>query len=665
MLELFADLPRIKVPKFRRTYQTTNFERPTDWKPREYLPELDGVVALDLETLDPGLAANKGSSWYRHDEGFVCGVGISTFEDQFYLPVAHSDGNVDPDRAFRWFKAQAAKPSVTFVYANAPYDVGWLSKRHEIEFANLPHDVQTMATLLDETRFSYSLDTLSLEYLGEGKNDDAWKAACIRGGLQDPLSRMDLVPAWLAEQRGVIDVNRTIRLFRHLMPLIERDGLQRVLDLERECALVAVDMKALGVRVDLDRADQLRTDFTKRRTAALKRIHDLTRIHTTATDLQSLIRALKVEQPEIDLPTTDKGKESIRADVLDALPSSPVIDAIREARSLDKAIGTFLESYIFGHEYKGRIHADFNSLRRSDERGTGGATGGRWSSQNPNMQNIPVRTAIGIEVRKCFVSEVGEEWVKLDYASQEPRLLIHFADITRKNGRPLRGAAAMVARFNENPMLDLHLQTALLMFGHTPETWEMLDKAMRKALRGRSKTINLAIAYGAGGGNICDQLGLPTVMKSFDKGGRKISYRAAGDEGQVLLDKHFEAVPFLRQLQKIAKERAEDKMMVRTILGRIIRFAMLHGALARPHKALNAVVQGSAADQMKLAQVALRRAGVPLLVAVHDEADMSAPRGADAYIAKVKAIMEGVLPLRVPVIAEAKTAANWGDVSMD
>lgn len=665
MLELFADLPRIKVPKFRRTYQITNFERPAGWKPREHLPELSGVVALDLETFDPGLAAGKGSSWYKHDEGFVTGIGVGTFEDKFYLPVAHSDGNVDPDRAFRWLRVQAAKPDVTFVYANAPYDIGWLSKRHGIEFANLPHDVQTMAALLDETRYSYSLDSLGQAYLGVGKNDQELKDACIRGGLQDPMSRMDLVPGWLAEQYGLNDIDLTLRLFRHLMPMIEADKLGRVLDLERECALVAVDMKALGVRVDLDRADHLRTDFTARRATALGRIYDLTKVHTTATDLQSLIRALKVEQPDVDLPTTANGKESIAAAVLDGLPSSPVIEQIREARALDKAIGTFLESYIFGHEYRGRIHADFNPLRRSDERAQGGATGGRWSSQNPNLQNIPVRTAIGLEIRKCFVPEIGEEWVKLDYASQEPRLLIHFADITRKDGQPLRGAAAMVARFNENPLTDLHLQTALLMFRHTPETWEMLDKVLRKALRGRSKTINLAIAYGAGGGNICDQLGLPTVMRSFEKGGRKISYRAAGEEGQALLDRHYEAMPFLRELQKIAKGRAEDRGLVRTILGRIIRFAVVGGALARPHKALNAVVQGSAADMMKLAQVALRRAGVPLLVAVHDEADLSVPRGADAYIAKVKRIMEEALTLRVPVVAEAKTAANWGDVSAE
>ncbi|MFA5901735.1 MAG: DNA polymerase [Hyphomicrobium sp.] len=665
MLELFADLPEIKVPKYRRTYQITNFERPLDWRPREHLPELDGVYALDLETLDPGLTADKGSSWYKADEGFVTGIGVGDKHDQFYLPIAHSNGNVDPDRAWRWLAAQSVKPSVSFVYSNAPYDLGWLSKRHGVEFANAPYDVQAIAALLDETRFSYSLDTLGQHYLGRGKNDDDLIKACISGGLRDPMSRMDLVPAWLAEKYGLNDISLTIDLFHHLMPMIQRDGLAGVFELERECALVAVDMKALGVRVDLDRADQLRTDFKARRAAALAKIHELTGVHTSASDLQSLIRALKVEQPDVDLPTTAHGKESIAKGVLDALPSSPVIEAIREARELDKAVGTFIESYLFGHEYRGRIHADFNPLRRADEKGSGGATGGRWASQNPNLQNIPVRTKIGLEVRKCFVAEAGEMWAKFDYASQEPRLLIHFADITRLKGQPLKGAADMVRRFQENPLTDLHLQTALLMFGYTPETWEMLDKAMRKALRGRSKTINLAIAYGAGGGNICDQLGLPTVMKSFTKDGRTITYRAAGPEGQALLDRHFKAMPFLKQLQEIAKDRAEDKHMIRTISGRIIRFQSFGGQLLRPHKALNAVVQGSAADQMKAAQVAFRKEKIPLLVAVHDEGDFSVPRGADAYIARIKAIMEDVLPLRVPVVAEVKIGGNWGDVSVD
>jgi len=669
VLELFSDLPSIKVPKHRRTYQITNFERPLDYRPREHLPELDGVVALDLETHDPGLSEGRGSSWVRAGEGKICGIGIGgssgNADERFYLPVAHAGGNGDAERYFRWLAGQAAKPSVSFVYANAPYDLGWLSKRHGIEFANAPYDVQAMAALLDETRYSYSLDALGRDHLGRGKNDDDLKKACLQGRLIDPMSRMDLVPAWLAEKYGLNDIDLTIGLFNHLMPMIQREGLGRVLGLERECALVAVDMKALGVRVDLDRAERLEKEFSLRRAEALKRVHDLTGVHTSASDLQSLIKALKVERPEVHLPKTPTGKESIKDDVLEALPSSPVVDAIREARQLDKAIGTFLKSYIFGNVYKGRIHADFNPLRRSDETGSGGATGGRWSSQNPNMQNIPVRTAIGIEIRKCFVAELGEMWVKLDYASQEPRLLIHFADLTRYKGDALRGAAEMVARFNENPLTDLHLQTAMLMFGHTPETWEMLDKALRKALRSRAKTINLAIAYGAGGGNICDQLGLPTVMKSFVKDGRTITYRAAGDEGQALLDKHFRAMPFLKQMQQIAKERAEDLGMIRTILGRIIRFKRVGGDILRPHKALNAAVQGSAADQMKMAQVALRREKIPMLVAVHDEADLSAPRGADAYIARIRAIMEGVLPLRVPVVAEAKFADNWGDVSVD
>jgi DNA polymerase-1 len=331
-------------------------------------------------------------------------------------------------------------------------------------------------------------------------------------------------------------------------------------------------------------------------------------------------------------------------------------------RQYDKAIGTTLDG-LLEHQYKGRIHADFTPLPRADETGRGGASTGRFSSSNPNLQNIPIRVQeIGIPIRSCFVADPGCVWVKLDYASQEPRLTIHYAALM-----DLYKARAMVARFIEDPNTDLHLETALLMFGHSKETWEMLDKATRRNLRQRAKVINLALAYGAGGGNICRQLGLPVVRDSFiNEAGREITYWRAGETGQRLLDQHYRAVPFIRELQKIAKAKADEVGMIRTILGRICRFKKYGDRFGRTHKALNSLIQGSAADQIKKALVILRRAGILLPLVVHDEGDLSVPKGgAQAFIADVERMMEDAVPLLLPVVAEAKVGRNWGDVSAD
>jgi len=655
----------IELPKFPGRRKAglmfrPEFQRPLDWQPYDALPELEGVVFLDLENKDRGLGEGKGSSWYRPDGGFICGAAVGSAQGDFYLPLAHSEGNISLSKGISWLRAQAKKPSVTFCFHNAPYDLGWL-KSQDIEPVNLPHDTQAMATLLDEYRLSYSLDALGLEFLGEGKADAAFRERCRLGGVKDPMAYMDLIPAWLVEPYALQDIHLTRGLFSLFRQRIIDQELQEIYQLERECCVLAVDMKAQGVKLDLDEIERTRGEFGLRREEYIKLVLDLTGINVDPNDHKSIIKALKAENAEIELPTTPSGKrESVARDALDELPSSPVVDAIRWMRQYDKAIGTTLNG-LLSHQYKGRIHADFNPLRRSDETGSGGASTGRFSSSNPNLQNIPIRVPeIGVPIRRCFIPEHDCDWAKLDYASQEPRLTIHFAATM-----DLFKAWEMVFRFRADPYTDLHLETALLMFGHTHETWAMLDRRERRNLRQRAKVINLALAYGAGGANICDQLGLPTVWDEFEKDGKTIRYRKPGVTGEKLLQQHNKAVPFIRELQKIAKERASERGFVTTILGRRCRFRQFRGEYGRIHKALNSLIQGSAADQMKRALVLLRRQGILVPLSVHDEADISVPRGASAFIARIRQTMEEAVELLLPVIADVKLGDNWGAVSGD
>ena len=643
MAGLFDDLlpsrPLIRPRRQQLTHPI--FTKPADYSPEVDLPELSGIVALDTEGKDPGLAAGTGSSWPHHGIGFNCGYGISWDGGDFYLSVRHADGNMDPDRVHRWLRAQARKPDVTFVYANCQHDLGWLW-REGIEPVNAPIDVQGMAALLDEYRLSYSLDTLSLEFLGEGKSDAEFAAACAAGGLTDPKSNMDLVPGWIAKPYGTRDARLTRGLYYDFAPKLTAEDLDRVHELERECFLVGVDMKRHGVRVNLDKAAQHMARFERLRDQQLARVKDLTGINCSATDLQSLARALLVETPSLELPKTASGLNSIRKEVLDGL-KSPVADAVNAARKYDKAVGTFFRGYIMGCAVRGRIHADFNPLKRSKDEDGGGTKGtgtGRWSCTDPNLQNVPTRDKeIGPAVRECFEAEEGEQWGKLDFSAQEPRLGVHFAELIN-----LPGSHQMGDRFRRDPLTDLHRETSILM----------------SVERSPAKIINLAIWYGAAGAEIARRLGLPTIWKQVD--GKMVE--RAGPEAARLIRTHHRNMPFVKGLQEKTKEWADRRGYVRTITGRRCRFQRYGDGYSRTYKACNSVIQGSAADQMKTAQVRMRREGILPLIVVHDDANVSIPMGGlgTQKINKIKEIMETAVTLTIPVIADVKVGANWGAV---
>lgn len=619
------------------------FTRPVDWRPHDELPELSGYVALDTENKDPGLSAGNGSSWAHQGVGFGCGVAISWDGGSFYLPTRHSDGNIDPQRVYGWLSAQARKPDLTFVYANCMYDLGWMA-REGVNLVNPPVDVQGIAAILDEFKNSYSLDALGREYLGRGKSSAAFKAACAAGGLTDPMAHMDLVPGWLAEAYGTDDAVLTRDLFHQLLPLLEAENLTGIHALERECYLVGFDMKRQGVRVNVDKAERYMREFERKRDAALLAVFEATGVHVTATDNVALARALKMENPGLVLPKTTQGRDQLRKENIESL-KSPVADLINAARRYDKAVSTFFRGYLIESSVNGRIHADFNPLRRSGtddgSEGMRGATSGRWSSTNPNLTNIPNRDPeIGHAMRDCFEAEEGEDWGKLDYSAQEPRLGVHIAE---RHG--IQGAKEMADQYRANPMFDMHQEVATNM----------------GIKRGAAKTMGLGIWYGQGGAETCKRLGLPTEWVKLRNGDM---LEVAGPEGKELLRRHFERFPFIKGLQTELKTEAERTGRMRTLGGRHVRFQKYGDEYARTHKACNSKIQGSAGDQMKRAQVLMRREGIIPLVVVHDEADVSIPRGAAGAVltGRIKEIMESAMPLSIPVVAEIKTGGNWAAV---
>lgn len=646
---------------------------PEGWKPFDDWKELSGVIALDLETNDPGLAHKLGSSWARPGEGQVCGFSIAHESQSFYAGVGHDGGNVDVDKAWSWLRHHAAKPDVTFVYANCIYDLGWLL-REGIEPATPPEDVAGMAALLDEGRPSYSLDSLLRDYLGRAKGTGGLFAKAKSMGIINPYVNMHRMPAWIVDEYGVDDAVDTLELRHKLQPLLEAEDLMRVWNLERECYLVGRDLRWRGVRVDLDEAARVKDYFKRQRDEAVEEIFRLTGVNVAPNDNHSIGRALKAENPALVMEETSRGVPVVQAAQIEAL-QTPVSRAVRVMRKMDKAVGTFVEGYI--ERFTGRdsrIHAEFHPLRKSfeDKEGGGnaGAGPGRWSSSGPNMQNIPRRDVdTGPAIRRCFLPEEGEEWLKADYSSQEPRMSTHFAYLARgwvdwkgrwhvplKPGDPreaLPRAAEMVDKYLANPTMSFHKEVGKAMgLGTSGPLYDAL------------KINNLALIYGMSGRTFAINNGYATKwIKSYD-GTREIE--VAGDEAQALLDKHAAAVPWGKPLAALAKEAAELRGYTKTILGRRIRYQKRYadGNLMDVHKALNNSVQGSAADQMKSAQVLFRRAGINPLVVVHDDGNFSKPLGeaGERMMAQVSEIMAEAIKLSVPSLAEMKVGKTWGDV---
>ncbi len=284
------------------------------------------------------------------------------------------------------------------------------------------------------------------------------------------------------------------------------------------------------------------------------------------------------------------------------------------------------------------------------------------------MTNIPRRDPeIGPAIRSCFQAEEGEEWLKADYSSQEPRMSVHFANLSRgypdRHGNwhvptrdsdprlPLPGAAEAVGRYLADPMMSFHKYVGKAMgLGTSGPLYDAI------------KINNLALIYGMGGATFCKNNGYPTRFE--EKWGRTLE--VAGEEGQALLDKHADAVPWGKPLARICREAATIRGYTKTILGRRIRFKKRYadGNLVDVNKALNNSVQGSAADQMKTAQVMFRRAGISTLVVVHDDGNFSKPKGeaGERMMRDVGEIMANAVQLSVPSLAEMKVGANWGDV---
>tara|TARA_R110000796_G_scaffold96823_3_gene203477 strand:+ start:120 stop:2012 length:1893 start_codon:yes stop_codon:yes gene_type:complete len=625
--------------------QMAMFTPKTEWIPPTELPDLTSAVriAIDVETRDPNLKTN-GPGWSTGD-GEVVGYAIAVENWSGYIPIRHQGGgNLDERIVNKWLKKVFECPAEKIMH-NAQYDLGWI-KRMGFTVHGRIIDTMLIASLLDENRFSYTLNSLAYDYLNKTKSEKALVEAARQFGI-DPKAEMWKMPAMYVGPYAEVDAELTLELWSCFSVLLGKEDLWPIANLELDLLPCLVDMTMQGVRIDANRLERTRDQILKREKGVIKQIKDLAGSNVEIWAAQSLAKAF--DKVGVHYPKTEKGAPSFTKLFLQE-HKHPLAKLILEARNLNKTSGTFINTIMKHCRKDGRIHSHINQIRSDD----GGTVSGRISMSNPNLQQIPARDpVIGPMIRSLFLPEEGEQWAAIDFSQQEPRILVHYAHVYGKmRGVQLDACQEFVDGYNNNPDMDFHTMVA-----------EMANISRKQA-----KTINLGMMYGMGVNKLSEQMDIEV------------------SEAKALVKQYHSRVPFVKGLMQGVTNRLNDKASagsIRSLLGRKCRFDLwepdtfaMNKALpyrdaikeygettrlkrAYTYKALNRLIQASAADMTKKAMVDIYKSGRLPMLQVHDELAMSVKDRAEAE--EVSKIMVGAVPLEVPSQCDIEIGPSWGE----
>ena len=613
------------------------FQRPSEWVPPASFPDLSAAteIAIDLETCDPHMES-MGPGWPRKD-GYIVGYAVAVDGWKGYFPIAHQGGgNLDKRIVERWMKKVLELPCDKVMH-NAAYDLGWL-RASGFTVNGTVYDTMLAAPLIDENRYSYALNSISFDYLNEIKSEQGLKDAASDFGVHAKKELWKL-PAMYVGDYAEQDAALTLKLWHHLKTLIKKEEVESIFNIETELLPILIDLTFQGIRFDRPKCEQLIDEFKRKELEHIQQIKSLSGERVDIWAAASIAKAF--DKMGLSYPKTTTGLPSFTKTFLDS-HDHPAAKLVTEAREFNKTHGTFLEPYLRHSAVDGRIHPHINQMRSED----GGTVTGRLSMNNPNLQQVPARhEIIGPLVRSLFLPEEGQLWAASDFSSQEPRLLVHYATLL---GLP--GAERMAEAYRSDPNTDFHQMVA--------------DMAGIK--RKAAKTIGLGLMYGMGKQKLANSLDLPL------------------DEAAELIGTFHSKVPFLRGTIDAVMRRIEHPASggsIRTLLGRKCRFPLwepieygINKALPREqaaieygprikramtYKGLNRLIQGSAADQTKVAMIALHKAGFRLLLQVHDEIAISVDGRNDADHAS--RIMQEAITLEVPSRVDVEIGPSWGE----
>jgi len=670
--------------------------------------DLEGIdtVAIDIETYDPNLKT-KGLGAVRKD-GFITGVAVATGKDTVYFGLHHSDLTTTPEMEQEFWNQLNKKilqnPDITKVFHNAMYDVCWLRATTGKMLQGKLVDTMIAASVIDENRFKYSLDSLSKDYLNDQKYKyDLYERASSEG-IKDPMSNMHKLSYDLVKDYAKQDVDLTLKLWNLFNKKLDEALYTRpenneiktcrnIFELETKLFRCLVDMKFKGVRINVQKLEEFGKKLKFRRDNLLNIIRKHTGVIVQLWAANSIKLLLDQQKITNYKKTPKSGMPQLPKDYLKT-HKNRFLRMLSKAREFDKAVNTFVEG-LKGYVYNGRIHADVNQIR-SDQ---GGTVTGRFSMSNPNLQQIPASGYIGKKMREIFLPEEGMKWGSFDYSQQEPRIVAHYAI---KYG--LANTEGLKDKF-EKENADFHQIVADLA----------------KIPRKQAKTINLGLFYGMGKGKLQNELNL--------------------DQKQAtnLLKLYHEKIPFIKELSDNLKNFAERERLIYTLEDRFCRFNFYEstnkrwdnnirkfeewdpkakeikqkdgtityeGAWVTPkllsekdawdkfksefnqvskkkieahteqerkmffnnyyvpaftYKALNRLIQGSAADMTKKAMVDLYENGIVPHIQIHDELCISVKSEEEAEF--IKKTMEETIPdFSIKNKVDYESGPNWGTI---
>jgi len=604
---------------------------PAEYKDLSHAKE----IAIDLETRDEGIGSGQGAGWATGN-GNIIGFAVATEGWQGYYPFNHfGGGNMIPAQVKKYIKDVCALPC-TKIFHNAQYDIGWLEQEgYKINGEII--DTMVAAAIVDENRWSYSLNTLSKDYLGEIKAETDLIIAAKEHGV-DPKGEMWKLPAEYVGFYAEQDARLTYLLWQQLKKEIVQQSLGTIWELESSLLPVLIKMRQRGVRVKVEQAESLRSKMRLQEKELLKEIKKEAGLEVDIWAARQIATAF--DKLKIDYPRTAKTHEPSFTQNWLINCRHKIAKLIVKTREINKFHNTFLSS-IMKYQVKGRIHAEINQLRSDN----GGTVSGRLSMSHPNLQQVPARNKeFGPMIRSLFIAEEDHQWGSFDYSQQEPRMTVHYASSI---GNGYEGSRDLVKAYHE-ASADFH-QTVADLVGIE---------------RTQAKTIGLGLMYGMGKNKLANSLGL------------------SKEEAQLLISKYNRKVPFVKLLSDRCMQTASEKGVIRTKKGRKCRFNLweprdfgLHNAetfenavakygrdnikRAYTYKALNRLIQGSSADQTKQAMLACADAGHIPILQIHDELcfNIKDKKMAD----EIKKIMEGCIEFKVPFVVDKKLGDSWGN----
>jgi DNA polymerase I len=580
-----------------------------------------GTVAVDTET--DGLDATQAR---------IIGFSLATAPGRAcYVPLAHGGTDLLSEKpeqieigaALDRLRGLMADPSVLKIGQNLKYDMTILA-RHNIMIAPFD-DTLVMSFALDAGRNNHGMDELAQLHFGH--NCIAYKDVCGSGKNQLSFAQ---VPLRDATRYAAEDADVTLRLWQKFKPRLSSDAVTTVYErVDRPLVPVIAAMEREGVKVDREHLSRLSTEFAHQMGALEAELHVMAGQPFAIGSPQQLGVILF---DKMGLKGGRKGKTgaySTDAAELEKLAGQgvPIAQKVLDWRQVAKLKSTYtdaLQQQI--NPETGRVHTSYSLI---------GAQTGRLSSNDPNLQNIPIRTENGRRIREAFIAELGNVLLSADYSQIELRLAAHMAEVP-----------ALKAAFANGD--DIHSLTAMELFGE-----------VNRDTRGRAKTINFSILYGISRWGLAGRMG------------------TTADEAQALIDRYFERFPGINRYIAETLEHVRETGFTQTLFGRKVHFTRIKSANQAERQgseraAINAPIQGTSADIIKRAMVrmlpALADAGLPkvrMLLQVHDELVFELPEAdVDAASAVIRTVMataaEPLVKLDVPLDVEIGTGTSWG-----